>query len=79
MFNELARSVQRISSEPFEIVRVPRSELEDRLKADPDDIVAGIFLGFENGLGLHPDPLANDLVKCHKWKTAIEVLRPMIP
>jgi hypothetical protein len=75
-FNGLTKALERLSGKKFEITHIPRATLEEKLAAG--DPFAGLFLGWDTGLGLHPSPLSHDVYPGFKPKTALEVLGPLV-
>jgi uncharacterized protein YbjT (DUF2867 family) len=77
-FNSLAISLQEVSSKPIEIIHIPRSAVEARLKANPDDFLAALSLGWDSGKALHQHPNSHALIPGWEPKKALEVLRPLL-
>jgi hypothetical protein len=82
-FNSLAALVKELSSKPIEITHTPRSVLEEKLKADPNDTVSALFLSWDAGKGLLPNKPSNDVYPDWNPKKAVDVLktltRPVAP
>jgi hypothetical protein len=77
-FNSLAASVQELASKPVEITHVPRSVFEEKVKADPNDFFSALFLAWDQGKGLHPNPPTHDVIPNWQPKKVLEVLKPLI-
>jgi uncharacterized protein YbjT (DUF2867 family) len=77
-FNSLAASIQEISSKPIEIKHLPRAMLEEKVRANPNDALTAMWLGWDKGQGLHPNEPSNALVPGWQPKTALDILKPLI-
>jgi hypothetical protein len=51
---------------------------EEKLQANPADPFAALFLGWDTGKGLHPNPPSHGLIPGWQPKKALEVLKPLI-
>jgi hypothetical protein len=52
---------------------------QEKLKADPNDAISAVFLGWDTGKGLHPGKPSHDLVPGWQPKKVLDVLGPHIP
>jgi hypothetical protein len=76
--NTLAASIQKLSSKPLEITHVPCSIFEDKLKVDPNDIGATLWLGWDSGKGLHPNSPSHNVLPGWEPKKALDVLKSLM-
>jgi hypothetical protein len=77
-FNSLAASIKELASKPVEITHVPRSEFEEKVKADANDFFSALLLAWDQGKGLHPNPPTHDVIPNWEPKKVLEVLKPLI-
>jgi hypothetical protein len=76
---DLAQALQKASSKPLEITRTGRASLEEKIAANPKDLMSLFALAWDDGKGAHAPALSNDLVPGWKPRSAVEILTRMLP
>jgi hypothetical protein len=69
-------SYEQRTGKKLDITRKPRSELKDRLAANPDDLIAYLLLEWDEGRGLVGEPSQLDVGEWPEWapRKAVDVL-----